>query len=143
MRIWKIAAVSLLCLALAAGAACNGGGGSEPTATPTATPTGETFEVGPDDTGKELTLDIGDRLVANMTCETECKWHVRDYGDRNVLPRIDFYFWVPQHSPGFFAYVHTFKARKAGTSNLQMTYNCSPEGSPVIVDTFNLSVTVR
>jgi hypothetical protein len=143
MRMGKIAAISLLCLALAA-AACDGGGGAEPTATPTAMPAGETFEVGPDDTGKELTLDIGDRLVANMTCEEKCIWQFTDYGNRSVLPRIDFHFLLLPKDPEYsYAYVHTFEARKAGTSDIRMKYNCSPEDVPIIVATFNLSVTVR
>ena len=147
MMMGKIAAISLLCLALAAGAACNGGGGAEPTAKPTSIgiPAGETFHVGPDDTGKELTLDVGDVVVITLDCNMSAgyHWNLIDDGNRSVMKRIDFDLLMPTEPGELPTYIHTYQALHAGTSYVYFICNRSLELDPVPAKTLNLSVTVR
>ena len=149
MRMWKIAAVSLLCLVLAAGAAC-GGGGAEPTPTatvePTSTPAGKTVHVGPDDTGREITLDIGDRLVATMTHETGYHWYLIEVSDRDVLGHVSQVYvpwWESDAGDNLNRRVWTFEADTAGTCDIYIVCNASLGKDEVPLATFNLSVTVR
>ena len=143
MRMGKIVAVSLLCLALAAGAACGGGG-----AEPTATPAGEAIHVGPADSGRELTLDVGDWLVATMECDVSAgyHWYLINVTNRSVLGHVSEEYipwWETGADDRLSRRIWTFEAKTAGTSDIYMTYNRSPELDPVPADTFNLSVTVR
>ena len=143
MRLGKIVAVSLLCLTLAAGAACNGdGNGAKPTAT--ATPISSKVELTLADSGKELTLDVDDRVVITLDCDMTAgyHWHLIDYGDRSVLRKTKQQLLPPGDSD-LYTYIYAFQAYGPGTSDIYMTYNRSPELDPVPADTFNLSVTVR
>jgi predicted secreted protein len=145
MRMGKIIVISLLCLTLAAGAAC-GDGGQQAQPTPTATPAGKTVHVGPADTGEELTLDVGDWLVATMTCETGYHWYMVTVSNRSVLGHVlEEYvpWWESDAGDNLNRRIWTLEAKTAGTSDIYMVCNGSQGLDPVTAATFNLSVTVR
>jgi len=146
MRMAKAAAILLICVTLAAGAACgDGGGGGGGGAKPTGIPVGETFHVSPNDTGKELTLDVGDVVVMTLDCDISAgyHWYLLDEGNRSVMRRIAYEALLTRDPGELPAYVHTYQAHQAGSSYVHFVCNRSLELDPVPAATFNLSVTVR
>ena len=150
MKIASIIAVALFGVGLVAGLACGGDGGQATGPTPTPTATVEQVAVTANDSGGEVTVGMGDELVATLESNptTSYSWALVSISNTSVVTNVSNEY-TPNPTPTGEPLVGsggnevwTFKALAAGTSTIEMMY-ARPWESVEPAARFNITVTVE
>jgi predicted secreted protein len=145
----KLAVTFILCALLIAGIACGGKSGS-PTPTPTATPAHTTVNVNESNSGGQVNLSIGDRLIVTLASNpgsTGYSWNLSAISNTSIIARVsdEYITPTPIGTPliGQGGYEKwTFEAIAAGTANISMKY-IRPSQPQEPANTFNITVNVK